>query len=105
MDSLHHVDVDWKSGQRSTYQFATAREAVACAAEMAMDSRISFSAVRGLGMDSAYPEVDKLERQGFKLVAKGDNGWTEYYENEGSGRKAIVSYGPSVNSSPKISIS
>lgn len=52
MDSIHHVDVDWKGGQRSTYQFTSAKEAVTCAATLAMDFRVHFSAVRGLGMDA-----------------------------------------------------
>lgn len=45
---MHHVDVEFKNGNRIAPQFATQGEAVAYAGRMAQDSAVMRSEVRGL---------------------------------------------------------
>lgn len=44
--------------------------------------------------DAKYKTVEQLRSAGFKMVSKGNNGWTEIYENDDEGEAYKVEYGP-----------
>lgn len=48
MGDVYHIDVDWRSGARVTYEFPTKAEAIRVAARMAMDQRVVAAACREL---------------------------------------------------------
>lgn len=59
---MHHVDVEFKNGNRISPQFATQGEAVAYAGRTAQDGRVMRSEVRGLDAKVTY-----------KVYGKGEN--------------------------------